>query len=293
MSKIIHFFDLDNTLWKVELKAWIILKNKPNNPLIKLNKIQIKDILNGVYKKEENLIEFNGNTFWISDNMFDKIKKKYPKIELTDLGVSFIEYTNPDYYLNLNIFKENIRHLIGEKGVEIGIISARYDADKDKNLLVSLKDELAKDGLEITKFYYVSNFFEMRTNDKINYEKMKILLEHLIGFHIKDNHFIPIKQDFFKEIHFYDDEIQNINVANDVQYYLEEYLRNTEDELFHKIIDRVKNYTPVLYTHLITNNNLNKFKTTEIKLVEPIRYSIKVDEHKTFKFKDFINKNYK
>lgn len=293
MNNIIHFFDLDNTLWKVELKAWIILKNKPNKPIIKLSKIQLNDILNGVYKKEENLIEYNGETYWISDNMFDKIKKKYPKIEITDLGLSFIEYINPEYFTKLNIFKENIRHLVGKTGFEIGIISSRYDADNDKNLLVSLNDELQKVGLSINKFYYVSKYFEIRNNDKINYEKMKIILEHLIGFHIKNNHFIPIKQDFFKEIHFYDDELQNINVANQVQFYLEEYLRNTEDELFNTIIDRVKKYHPMLYTHLISNNNLNRFKTTEVKLVEPINYSIKVEEKKIIKFKSFNDKNFR
>ena len=71
------------------------------------------------------------------------------------------------------------------------------------------------------------------------------------------------------------DEIQNINVVNNIQYYLEEYLRNSDDEIFHKIIERIQKNKPVIYTHLISNNKLSRFKTTKIELKEPIKYSIK------------------
>ena len=39
--KTIHFFDLDGTLWNVDGNAWIINKNKPSKPIIKLSKIQL------------------------------------------------------------------------------------------------------------------------------------------------------------------------------------------------------------------------------------------------------------
>lgn len=290
MNKVIHFFDLDNTLWELNLKAWIILKDKPGEPLMVLSKLELDNISNGVYKKEDNLIEYNGNQYWISDVILDKIKKKYKNIETKDLGLSFIEYTNSDYFKKIKFFIDNIRHLIGSKNIEIGILSARYSVDNDKDILVVLRNELSKVGLSISKFYYISDSFKKRNNDKINIDKMKILLEHISGFHIKDNYFLPIKQDFYNEIHFYDDEIQNINTIDNINLYLEEYMKNSDDEVYHKIIDKIKNFKPVIYTHLITNNNLNRFKTTEIKIIEPIKYSIKVEEKLSLKFNDFINK---
>lgn len=292
MNKIIHFFDLDDTLWSIETKVWVIFKDKPNTPIIKLNTIQLDEILNGVYKKEDNMIEYNGNTYWISDEMFDRIKKRKSTTKIEDLGISFIEDTNPMYFNKIKIYIDNIRHLVG-KNEDIGILSSRYSIENDHKLLNTLKEELSKYDLEICKFYYTSDYYNTKNTNKKNIDKMKILLEHLVGFHIFENRFVPIKQDLYQEVHFYDDEFQNINVANDIQHYFEEYLKDTEDEVFNKIKGRIKLVKPILYTHIITNNRINRFKTNKIELKEPIIFAIKVDENITYKFKDFINKKYK
>jgi len=290
MNNIIHFFDLDGTLWGLDTKAWIILKKYPNNPLIKLSNGQLTDILFGVYKKDEIIINYNGNNYWISKQIFNKIKKSIPNIKEDQLGLSFIEKVNPIYYKNLTFYKENIRHLINEKGIDIGILSGRYSEEDDNKLLALLKSELDNIGLEINKFYYVSDFFKPTVDNNVNFKKMNILLEHLVGFKINDDHFIPIKQDLYKEVHFYDDEFQNINTANNIQEIFEEYLRKTDDEVYNRIMLRVNDIKPLLYTHLITNNNLNRFKTTKIELQKPKRFPIKIEENNKFisKFNKFI-----
>lgn len=290
MNNTIHFFDLDDTLWSIDGKSWIIQKDKPNSPLIKLNKLQLTEILNGVYKKQDNSIEYNGKMYWISDNMLEIINRKNKNLELKDIGLSFIEYTNPDYYKKIHFFIENIRHLIGKENIDIGILSARHDVDNDNIVLKSLKNELENIGLEIHKFYYVSDFFENRNTNKVNCDKTKILLEHLTGYHIEDNYFLPIKQNFYQKVHFYDDELQNINMSNNIQSYLDEYLRHTDDEIFNKIKNRIIEKKPILYTHLITNNKLNRFKTTKILIRQPLDFSVKVEEKITYKFEDFIKK---
>lgn len=291
MNKAIHFFDLDRTLWVIDTRAWIIEKRNPSKPLIRLSKEDSTYISAGIYKNEENMIEYNGKVFWISDDMFDKIKKKRKNIELEDLGVSFIEKTNPDYYDKVTFFIENIRHLMIEEDIDVGILSARYSVDNDNEVLKVLKEKLNELGLEINKFYYTGDYYQGGNTNKTNIDKMKVLLEHLVGFHIEGDHFIPIKQNFYPEVHFYDDENQNINVANDVQIFLEEYLKNSEDEVFDRISDRIGDNEPTLYTHLITNNQLNRFDSTEIKLNQPIRYSIKLEESRLLKsFDEFKNK---
>jgi len=72
MEKAIHFFDLDRTLWSIETRLWLIDKNNPSKPLIRLSKEDSTYILSGIYKDQENMIEYNGKVFWISDNMFEK-----------------------------------------------------------------------------------------------------------------------------------------------------------------------------------------------------------------------------
>ena len=46
------------------------------------------------------------------------------------------------------------------------------------------------------------------------------------------------------------------NVANNIQEFFEDYLRNTDDEVFNRISKRIGEQNPKLFTHLITNNQL-------------------------------------
>jgi len=291
MNKAIHFFDLDRTLWSIDTTVWIIDKNNPSKPLIKLSQEDTTYILAGIYKNEEQMIEYNGKSFWISEDMFDKIKKKRKNIELEDLGISFIEKIDPQFFTNIKFFIENIRHLAGKEDIDIGILSARYSVDNDNEVLKVLKEKLDELGLEISKFYYTGDSFSVKNTTQAPINKMKILLEHMVGFHLEDDHFIPIKQNFYPEVHFYDDENQNINVANDIQEFFEDYLKNTDDEVFNRISKRIGEQKPKLYTHLITNNQLDRFKTDEVTLNKPIKFSIKLEESRIMKrFNDFKNK---
>jgi hypothetical protein len=286
MNNIIHFFDLDNTLWSIHNSVWVIHKNRPNTPILKLTKDDYLNIVNGIYHDDELEVLYNGNKFWISQKLFDIIKKKRPAIELEDIGISFTERTNPKYFTKIKIYIDNIRHLIDKKA-DIGILSARYSQETDKLLLSTLNNELAKYDLQINKFYYTSDYFQYKHNVHMSNDKALIILEHLVGFHIKNNKFVPIKQDSYNEIHFYDDEFSNIDYANNIQQYLTDYLENTDDLVFDKIIDRITKNEIKLYTHLITNNSLNMFKTTEIILKTPIKYPIQIQEGKIVKFNEF------
>ena len=287
----IHFFDLDGTLWKIHGNAWVINKEKPNVPIIKLSNIELNDILSGAHKKDEILINYNGKDFWISEAMLNKIKKIRPTLTKDKLGISFIEMTDPYNFKKISIFKENIRHLINKTNFDIGILSARYSEENDKLLLKSLRDELGNIGLTINKFYYTGDYFKTRVTDKIAYDKSNILLEHLVGFKIENEHFVEIKQDKYNVVHFYDDEFKNIQVANEIQYLLDEYLKNTDDNVYDLIIGVIENEKPSLFTHLITNNSLNRFKTKKIELIKPITFPIKTNENNKFilKFNKFKN----
>lgn len=287
MNNTIHFFDLDGTLWSVRTNAWIIDKRKPGVPILKLMDSELKLILSGVYINEEVYIEYNDQTYWIGKKLFDRIKN-IKNIRMEDMGLSYYEKIDPKFYDNMKFFKNNIRHLVdNDEKVDIGILSARFSDDKDKNLLNSLKKELENLGLKIDKFYYVGDFYYPNVNLKMSTRKANVLLEHLVGFHIREDRFVPLKQDLYHQVYFYDDEPNNIFVANDIQQLFDDYLINTEEEVYNRIIKNIKEKQSVLYTNLITNNALNRFKTTEIKLHEPIKYPIRVNEGKLLRFRDY------
>ena len=86
MTTAIHFFDLDGTLWNVGSKVWIIHKEKPEFPLLTLDYAEFRKIQNGHYIKDGLKIDYNNKTFFISNEIFNKINK-IRKSEIEYLGI--------------------------------------------------------------------------------------------------------------------------------------------------------------------------------------------------------------
>ncbi len=283
-------FDLDNTLWYIKSDVWVIDKNKPSVPILKISPIEFTLIKSGIYVKNDILIEYNGERFFISTDMMERIQRKNRHIRLGNIGISYSEFFD-DEILNkkeVQLLLNNVKHLIG-KNVEIGVLTARSDRKKHANLLNKLRIKLKEYGLEIDKIYFVSESIRaIGYFDKVVYDKNKILLSHLIGLNIEDNHFVPIKKDVYNKIHFYDDVKSNILNINNLQDYFDFLVRNSDGECIEFINNRFANNTLTLVNNLITNNELNPFETTIIKLTPPIKYPIKVIDNKlTVKFENF------
>ena len=288
MSEI-HIFDLDSTLWETNSFVWVINKENPSKPIVKISQQEMDLINAGIYKKDNIVIDYNDKRYYISKELHTKIQKK-KRIPIEKLGLSFTEYTTKDKIdeTDLKFITHNIIHL-SHKSNSIILLTGRSNRSIHESMLNKLRLELKKLGVGIYKIYFI--------NDTITYQKYKnetaenktkILLEHLIGLKINDDRFIPIKQDPFETIHFYDDDLSNMNYANNIQAYFEDVIRNTtNEELFEMVIERIRDKNLILKNHLISNNLTNRFKTTEVKLVLPTKFPIKVTESYIKKFNQF------
>jgi hypothetical protein len=290
MSKRIAFFDLDNTLWYIKSDVLLINKNKPSVPIVKISMIDFALIKSGIYVKDNLPVEYNGETFFISKDMFDVVYNKNKNNKLGNLGISYSEFFDEDIFnkKNVQVLLDNIKHLIGED-VEIGVLTARSDRKKHADLLNKLRVKLKEYGLEIDKIYFVSESIRsIGYQDKVIYDKNKILLSHLVGLSIEDNHFVPIKKESYNKIYFYDDVKSNIFNVNNLQEYFDYLVRNSDSECVEFINTRLENNTLLLVNNLVTNNEVNPFETTTIKLKSPIKFPIKVVDNKlTVKFENF------
>lgn len=289
MSKEIAFFDLDNTLWYIKSFIWVIDKNKPAIPILKISPIEFALIKSGIYVKDDILLEYNGEQFFISKDMMDRILRKKKNIRMRDLGISYAEHFD-DEILNkkeVTFLLDNIKHLI-DKDIEIGILTARSDRKKHANLLNKLRVKLSEYGLEISKIYFVSETIKLSgLNDNVSYDKNKVILEHLIGLTIEDDKFIPIKKEYYDKIYFYDDIKSNFLNINKMQEYFDFLIRNSDDDCVEFIKNRIS-MGLILVNCLITNNEENPFDTSIIKLNPPIKYPIKISNNKlTVKFENF------
>jgi hypothetical protein len=285
----ILFFDLDNTLWYVKSDIWVIDKNKPSVPILKISPVEFTLIRNGIYNKDGYLIEYNGESYYISKDMVERIERKR-KIRLKDVGISYAEFFDEDILnkKDVQLLLNNIKHIIG-KNVEIGVLTARSDRKKHSNLLNKLRINLKEYGLEIDKIYFVSETIKGGGYfDQVLYDKNKVLLEHLIGLTIEDKKFIPIKKDAYNKVYFYDDIKSNIISTSNIQDYFDHLVLNSDDECVEYINNRLENNDIVLVNNLVTNNELNPFETSVIKIEPPIKYPIRVSDKKlTVKFENF------
>jgi hypothetical protein len=284
----VHIFDLDNTLWTIDSKIWIIDKDKPGFPIIKLSSSEFNLVQNGIFKKDNILIDYNDQKWWISKDIFNRINRKKRVQDPNRLGISFVEYYNDEYIENAKIkyLFYNIQHITG-KGEKIIILSGRNNRKSVGNLLNELRLNLKDKDIDIFKIYFVSYKFYYRHNEKISYEKTVTLLEHLIGLKIEDYKFIGLKQDKFDTIYFYDDEIMNIDYANNIQSMFDQVLKNTEDDIFRLVIERIRNHKLTLINNLVMHNYLNPFKTTTVELREPIRFPVYEPDEDIKKLKEF------
>jgi hypothetical protein len=286
MNREIAFFDLDGTLWNIKNEdIWIIDKDKPYKALMILDKIEFSMIVNGKYRKDDHPLKYNGQTHYISNELFDKLKKLSKSDNIERFGISFIPLVRKEILdkREIEILFKNIEHLRYNRFVDIGLLTARSNQRNHVDVINKLRIELKKIGIEISKIFFVGEGLRLGQDYK---RKTYVLLEHLVGLKIKDGKFISIKQDWYKKVSFYDDDVKNIDYANSVQEFFEDLLRNSDDDVFRIILDRINSYPLKLENNLITDNDINRFKTTSFILKEPMKYPLQKN-NMFFDDKDF------
>ena len=273
MIKHIAFFDLDDCLWENDYEVWIIDKNNPKKPVLILDPIEFALIKKGQYRKDKVQLDYNGQKFWISEELSQRIQKRARTENMERFGISLMSMVDREL-LNkskLTILTRNIEHLSNDKFTDIGLLTARSNQRNNSDLLNKLRLELKDIGIDIKKIYFVGKSVNIGQN---YISKIVILLEHLIGFKIKNGQFVSLKQDWYPRVSFYDDDPQNINYANDIQKFFDEILRKTDDEIHSIIMERLDATKMILKNYLVTTNETNKFVESSVELKKPTRFPI-------------------
>lgn len=266
-NMIAHFFDLDYTLWKTSARTWIIDKNNPDNYIIRINSNEDQLLTTGYYKNDNLPIYYNGIKAWLSKTLYDKILKKKPNIILDNIGISHREYSDAQLIENQTkdfiLYIHNIKHLNNQT---IHILTARPSMDNHKNLIDELKLSLNAFNIEIGKQYFVNDNKYIDVNGSSAERKCLILLQHLIGYKIEGNEFVPILVDKYEDIQFYDDDDLNVIACQNINKYFNNILTQTPDWLVEKITNRVNLNDLKLTINQVTSNIINPFIQQTIKI---------------------------
>jgi hypothetical protein len=266
MVKKSHFFDID-TLIRIDSQVWIVSKMNPSIPLIKLTQSEFNLIKKGIYRRHDSPLTLAGVNYWLPKNLLEelKIKSKNSKIDITDLVFSMQEFMNSSVIENLDykILVNHFQHL-KNKTDDIYVICSKNNKKNYEVIISKLEKELEKMGLIIKNYYYLSETFYNRDTDYISHRKVRLLLQHLVGYKTDDDKFTDSEITKYDRIYFYDDEPNAISLALDINDILHFLIKKTDDIISSNIRDTIKRTEHVLVVNRITNNRINPIDSKEV-----------------------------
>jgi hypothetical protein len=284
--KEIHFYDLDGTLVNVNNYVWIVDKERPQIPILKLDPLEFSLVKYNYHKSHNLKIEYDGEYFFLSPEIWNNIQKR-KKLSLDRTGLSLREYKDKEFIetCDFDFLYRNIKHLSGRNDINLAFLTARPDRRKHSNFTNKLRHILKNLHLRLYKLYFVGDKTEIHHKEYLAHRKSIVLLEHLLGIKTEGTKFVPFKQDKFDKVYFYDDSDLNVDSAIDIQSIFNEYYSNTDDDFKLYILKRIEDKPELIINHVSTNET-KPFKTNKVILAEPLRYPI-VQEKKIKRFNQF------
>lgn len=268
ISNKAFFFDL-NSLITTNSKIWIVDRDKPNKPILRITKSDFNLIKKGVYKKDNIKFEMQDESYWISKDLFDqiKIKSKNKNLNISRLAFSMQEFMNKDIIENndFTIHLENIRHLKNTSG-DIYIICSKNTKNNYELIISKLEEKLKEIGLVVKSYYYISETFYNRDEDDINNKKVRLLIQHLIGMKTDGDKFSHTEITKYDVISFYDDETRVIELAKNVNNVLQFLIENSEELVKDRVKEVLKQDVCELVINQVTFNKVNLFVTSKVVL---------------------------
>jgi hypothetical protein len=282
MERIAHIFDIES-LWSIDQMIWIVDKNNPSQPLLKMSESDFNLIKSGVFKSKNNLLRFNNKYFYIPDDLMEELKvisKKDDDLDLTDMAFSMREYFDKDCIndLKFEIKEDNFKH-IKNKMDDIYVISTSIVKDKYSKMIKKLEEKLNNNGLEVDGYYLTAKTVNFTDEDEDVFTKGNILLKHLVGHSIKDYKFVDEECQEYDMINFYDIDPSSVkNLITTLQSQFEYLFHNSESSIQSKI----KNVEDKKITFNIVNSNeINKFSKESLVLSKPKN----IMKYESFRFK--------
>ena len=263
-----HFFDL-NSLITMNSKVWIVNTRTPNKPLIRISKSEFNLLRKGVYKKDNINFNIDGQTYWLSEELFNKIKikSKNNNVNISELSFSMQEFMNKDIIENgdFTIHLENIRHLKNSQD-DIYVICSKNSKRSYESLIEKLEEKLLDFGLKIKNFYFISETFYNRDRDDIVHKKVRLVLQHIIGLKTADTKFTEEEITKYDQVSLYDDDTNTIKLAKGINDVLQFLVKNSDDEVKEKVKEILKMEECELIINQVTFNKVNPFIITKVEL---------------------------
>ncbi len=267
MNKAI-FIDLD-VIVKFENKAWVVNKKNANVPIFKIEQSDFNLIKSGIYKNQGNKLEFNGIEYYLPNDLMNKIKVKCKNYgyNISDLAISLQEFLNKSIIDKMD-FEINQRFILDLKNdpSEIYIICSKKTKKNYESLIKVIEENFHKNGLKIKNFYFISENFMNEKDDDVKYKKMRLFLQHLVGYRTSGDKFIDEEITRYDQIFYYDTNSQTLNVSKQLNNLLEYLIHKTDPGLREVIKEDVVDFKPVFWSVKMNDNELKKLEREKVIL---------------------------
>jgi len=278
-----HFFDID-TILVVNNQPWVVSKDNPNVPIMKLSQADFNLCKSGIYKSHDNKIEFNGKTFWLSTDLMNKLKVKCKnsKVDVSNLAISMQGFMNGDVISNID-YDINMDILLPIKNTndDLYVICSRNSKRNYDTIISKVENKLKENGIVIKNFYFISETFYNRNSDDISYKKVRLLLQHLVGYKTDGNKFTDEEIEKYNELYYYDDDKHSIALAKQSNDIFQVFLSNTESNIKSMIKESIKGKDNLLVINEVTPNKHNKLISSKVV----IEYSNLIKAFEKFNWK--------
>jgi len=267
-KKKCHIIDLDS-LVNIEQKVWVINKEEPNIPILRISKSEFNLYKNGIYKKDNNKVEFNSKVFWFPESKWNELKiiSKKMKFPLTNIAISMQEFLNPDIIEDVKYsFNENLLSELKNINEDIYLISSKQVELRSTKILEKIKNQLLEDGITITHTYFISETFHNKNEDKLRFNKIKILLQHLVGYKTDKDVFIDETPIQYSIVEYYDIDFNTLKISDEINTILKVILYNTNNVLKSIIKEDIKYLNPLLILNRYTDNTVNQKESKKVKI---------------------------
>lgn len=262
------FIDFD-AIVDIDCKAWIVDKKNANQPIMKLSESDFFLIKSGIYKNQGNKIDFNGRIYYFPQKLWDKIKiqSKINKSDFSNLAISLQEFINSEL-IDAKDFEINelILEKLKNKVDDIYIISSKQTQRSFGGIFEKLRERLYESGLKIKSIYPINENFLNQSTDQIKFKKIRLFLQHLVGYKTNDKEFTDNEITRYDQIEYYERGLDGSKIIEHINNHLEFLLSKTNDGLRDVIKEDVNDFKPKFIHHRITDNLNNRISSNSVTL---------------------------
>ena len=277
-----HFFDIETVITS-DAKVWIVDKSKPGICLHRIDQSDFNLIKNGVYRNQGNRITFAGVDYYLPDDIMNdvKIKCKVMRANVSNLAFSMREFQDSELINSTNhtLDVDALYHLKNTQD-DVYFICSKNTKTAYGTIIKKLEDKLAELGINPKEYYYISETFYERDEDETSFDKVRLLLQHLVGHKSDGRKLSDEKVAIYDNVYFYDEDLRTCQLAADISSMLTVMIQNSESSVKSEIKNLVSSVSPTLIINLVGPNKLKRFSEKSVRL----EYSKLIKSFESYRF---------